>query len=78
VYEPGKCILCGACAAAAAGAGDGLGLAIVGRGFEAAVAVPLRGTMIEAQPKAAKRAAEVYPTGAFALKDGGGCGCDFA
>jgi formate dehydrogenase major subunit len=78
VYEPGKCILCGACVAVATEAGDGLGLAVVGRGFDACVAVPLRGTMIEALPTAARRAAEVCPTGAFALKDPGrlpgGCG----
>jgi formate dehydrogenase major subunit len=73
VYEPGKCILCGACVAVAARAGEGLGLAIVGRGFDAAVAVPLKGTLVEALPAVAREVAASCPTGAFALKGEGGC-----
>ena len=73
VYEPGKCILCGACVAVAAEAGDGLGLSIVGRGFDATVAVPLKGTLVEALPTVARRVADVCPTGAFALKGVGTC-----
>jgi formate dehydrogenase major subunit len=78
VYEPGKCILCGACVAVAAEAGERLGLAIVGRGFEATVAVPLRGTLAEAVPSVARRVADICPTGAFALKGAGTCAPDHA
>jgi formate dehydrogenase major subunit len=73
IYEPGKCILCGACVAVAARAGEGLGLAIVGRGFDAAVAVPLKGTLVEALPAVAREVAAACPTGAFAVKGEGGC-----
>ncbi len=73
VYEPGKCILCGACVTVAAQAGEQLGLTIIGRGFDATVAVPLRGTLAEALPTVARRVADVCPTGAFALRGVGSC-----
>jgi formate dehydrogenase major subunit len=67
VYEPGKCVLCGACVTVAAEAGEPVGLTFVGRGFGATVGVPLGHDLPQALACAAERAAQVCPTGAFAL-----------
>ena len=39
IFEPGKCIICGACVKVAAQAGEELGLSFIGRGFQVSVAV---------------------------------------
>jgi formate dehydrogenase major subunit len=78
VFEPGKCIICGACLNVAAQAGEELGLSFIGRGFQVSVAAPFGRPMAEALPKSGRRAAEVFPTGAIMLKGTGCAGCRLA
>jgi formate dehydrogenase major subunit len=78
IFEPGKCIICGACVKVAAQAGEDLGLSFIGRGFQVSVAPPFHQPMAEALRKSARRAAEVCPTGAIMLKGTGCAGCRLA
>lgn len=73
VYEPGKCIMCDACVKIASEVGEEIGVAPVGRGFQVAVGVPFGRPLSEGLQKAARRAAEVCPTGALALRSGRSC-----
>jgi formate dehydrogenase major subunit len=77
-FEPGKCIICGACVRVAAQAGEQFGLSFIGRGFHVAVAGPFDRPMAEALQKSARRAAEACPTGAIMLKGAGCAGCRLA
>jgi formate dehydrogenase major subunit len=68
IFEPGKCIVCGVCLQVAAHAGEDLGVAFIGRGFQVSLGVPFRKPVAEALRKSGRRAAEVCPTGALALR----------
>jgi NADPH-dependent glutamate synthase beta subunit-like oxidoreductase/ferredoxin len=79
VYEPGKCISCNACVRIAAAAGEELGLAMIGRGFDVAVAVPFGRPLSEGLRHAAQRCAAACPTGALALRTARSCDvCELA
>jgi NADPH-dependent glutamate synthase beta subunit-like oxidoreductase len=79
VYEPGKCISCDACVRIAAAAGEEIGLALTGRGFDVAVAVPFGLPLSEGLRHAAQRCASACPTGALALRTARSCdACELA
>jgi formate dehydrogenase major subunit len=77
VYEPGKCISCDACVRIAAAEGEALGVAMIGRGFDVAVAAPFGRPLAEGLRKTARRCAEACPSGAIALRTVRSCdaGC---
>jgi formate dehydrogenase major subunit len=73
IYEPGKCICCDACVRIAAAADEQPGLAMIGRGFDVAVAVPFGQPLSSGLRKVARECAEACPTGALALRTARSC-----
>lgn len=67
-YDPRRCVLCEACVRIVAAAGEPLGLAVIGRGFHVAVAVPFGKRLADGLHTAAERCAEACPTHALALR----------
>ncbi len=65
--------MCEACVHVAENAQEELGLAVVGRGFQVAVGVPFNGELSKAIRVAARRCAEVCPTGALAFRTQRAC-----
>ncbi|HMD71498.1 MAG TPA: FAD-dependent oxidoreductase, partial [Bryobacteraceae bacterium] len=73
IYEPGKCICCDACVRIAAAAGETPGLAMIGRGFDVAVAVPFGQPLSSGLRQVARECAAACPTGALALRTARSC-----
>ena len=73
IYEPGKCICCDACVRIAAAADEEPGLALIGRGFDVAVAVPFGQPLSIGLRKVAQQCAAACPTGALALRTARSC-----
>ena len=75
IYEPGKCICCDACVRIAAAAGEEPGLALMGRGFDVAAAVPFGQPLSIGlrTPQVAQQCATACPTGALALRTARAC-----
>jgi formate dehydrogenase major subunit len=73
IYEPGKCICCDACVRIAAAADESPGLAMIGRGFDVAVAVPFGQPLSIGLRKVARECAAACPTGALALRTARSC-----
>src|SRR5271157_4018827 len=73
IYEPGKCICCDACVRIAAAADESPGLAMIGRGFDVAVAVPFGQPLSSGLRQVARECAAACPTGALALRTARSC-----
>ncbi len=69
VYESGKCIDCGLCAAIASRAGEELGLTFVGRSFDVRMAVPFGESFGKGLTRVALECAAACPTGALVTVD---------
>jgi ferredoxin len=69
VYEPGKCLKCGACVRITKKAGERLGLTFVGRGFDVRVEPPFGEPLSEGLMHSARACVEACPTGALSRRD---------
>jgi len=69
VFEPGKCLKCGACVRITKRAGERLGLAFIGRGFDVRVETPFGEPLSEGLVRTAEACVDACPTGALAWRD---------